>query len=130
MPSIADVFGSEDTLKAEHLPQGVPVPVVIETVTPMRFEDGGKLKITFGGKQRCLMCNKTNGTRIAQQLGDDYSRWSGQLIYLQRDQTEFKGSLVPCVRVCLTPPAQPASRMQPPAPLAPAAAAPSDEIPF
>ncbi|MBA4106070.1 MAG: hypothetical protein C0485_09950 [Pirellula sp.] len=136
MPSILEVFGSDETLRADHLPAGVPVPCVIESATPMRFDDGGKLKLTFRGKQRCLMCNKTNGQRIADQIGPDYSTWPGKLIYLQRSETEFKGSIVPCVRVALAPPAMPAARMAAPEPPAmPTATAPrdfgpDDEIPF
>ena len=138
MPTIQDVFGSDETLRADHLPEGVPVPVVIETATPMRFDDGGKLKLTFRGKQRSLICNKTNAQRIAEQLGPDYSTWPGKLIYLQRAETDFKGSIVPCVRVALAPPATPAARMAAPEPPAMPTATMTreanlrdgDEIPF
>jgi hypothetical protein len=57
--------------------------------------------------------------RIARFHGDDYDRWPGKAIFLQRDKTEYRGQLVDCVRVSLNPPAAPASTMpaaQQPAP--------------
>jgi hypothetical protein len=113
MPSIRDVYGSGNTLSAADLPVGVQVPVVIEAVRAVRFDDGNKLEIRFRGKQKVLMANKTNAMRIADQHGDDYDTWPGKVIFLQHDKTEFKGQLVDCVRVVREPIVTPASRFQP-----------------
>ncbi|MBA4104966.1 MAG: hypothetical protein C0485_04330 [Pirellula sp.] len=136
MPSITDVFTSDETLRAADLPEGVPVPVIIETATPVFFDDGAKMKLGFRGKRKILICNRTNSLRIAELLGQDYSLWIGKSIFIQRAVTEFRGAVVPCVRVALSPPATPAARMAPPEPAAMPTATvardygPDDEIPF
>jgi hypothetical protein len=103
MANIRDIYRSSDTLAASDLPLGIQVPVVIEAVRAVAFDDGNKIELRFRGKKKVLMCNKTNAMRIADQQGDDYDTWPGKLIFLQRDTTEFKGQLVECVRVSQTP---------------------------
>ena len=115
MASIQDIYGNADTLKAADLPHGVQVPVIIETVRPIAFDDGNKIEIRFRGKKKVLICNKTNAIRIAAQHGDDYEAWPAKPVFLQRDQTEFRGSLVDCVRVCpAAATAAPVPQQQPP----------------
>jgi len=99
MASINDVYGSGATLKADDLPAGVQVPVTIEKITPKDFDDGNKLEIKFAGKEKLLICNKTNAGRIAAEHGEDYEAWTGKRIFLQRDMCEFNGQSVQCVRV-------------------------------
>ena len=99
MASIRDIYRNSDTLAAADLPAGVQVPVVIEAVRAVAFDDGNKSELRFRGKRKVLLCNKTNAMRIADQHGDDFDSWPGKAIFLQRDTTEFKGQLVDCVRV-------------------------------
>ncbi len=115
MPSIRDVYRSSDTLAAADLPADVQVPVVIEAVRAVAFDDGNKLELRFRGKRKVLMCNKTNAMRIADQHGDDFDTWPGKAIFLERDVTQFQGREVDCVRVVRQPVARPASQIQPPA---------------
>jgi hypothetical protein len=115
MSSIRDVYRSSDTLAAADLPAGVQVPVVIEAVRAVQFDDGNKLELRFRGKRKVLLCNKTNALRIADQHGDDYDTWPGKLIFIQRDVTQFQGREVECVRVVRQPVARPASQIEPPA---------------
>jgi hypothetical protein len=118
MSSIRDVYRSSDTLAAADLPAGVQVPVVIEAVRAVQFDDGNKLELRFRGKRKVLLCNKTNAMRIADQHGDDYDTWPGKLIGLQRDVTQFQGREVECVRVVRQPVARPASQFtSPPLPM-------------
>jgi hypothetical protein len=112
MASIRDIY-SGDTLSAADLPAGVQVPVVIEAVRAVHFDDGNKLELHFRGKRKVLMCNKTNAMRIADQHGDDYTTWPGKAIFLQRDVTHFQGREVECVRVARQPVARPASQLPP-----------------
>jgi hypothetical protein len=116
MASIRDVYSSSDTLAVGDPPAGVQVPVVIEAVRAVKFDDGNKLELRFRGKRKVLMCNKTNVHRIADQWGEDYDTWPGKAIFLQRDTTEFKGQRVECVRVVRQPVARPASQHQPTVP--------------
>lgn len=105
MPSIDDFYGSDKTLRESHLPPGRSVPVTIERVTTKSFDDGNKLELKFAGKQRVLICNKTNAGLIAKYLRQpDYTAWVGQQVYLKAAKTEFRGELVPCIRVDIHPP--------------------------
>ena len=116
MASIRDVYQSSDSLAASDLPPGVQVPVVVDAVRAVTFDDGNKLELRFRGKRKVLLCNKTNAMRIADQHGDDYDTWPGKAIFLQRDTTEFKGHAVECVRVVRRPMAvQQGSQMPQPA---------------
>lgn len=123
MASINDVYGSGNALKASDLPTGIQVPVVIEAVRPVRFDDGNKIELQFRGKQKVLLANKTNAHRIADQHGDDYETWPGKTIFIQRDVTEFRGRECECIRVVRQPVAQPASQLPQQQPA-------NDEIPF
>ena len=116
MPNIDDVYRSAETLRAEHLPPATSVPVTIASAIPKSFDDGGKIELRFAGKTRTLLCNKTNAGLIAKYLGvRDYTQWVGKLIWLKATETDFKGDIVPCVRVDLHPPAEAAARALPPA---------------
>lgn len=144
MPSVSDFFGGQ-SLKAEDLPHNTSVPVVIESVTPREFDDGRKLEIAFRGKQKVLVCNRTNASSIWRVTGEqDYERWPGKTVYLVRTTTDFQGRRVECIRIDENPPARPASQM-PSAPAAESApqhdayaapatvgpgAPPADDIPF
>lgn len=99
MPSINDVYGSGELLRAEDLPENVQVPVTIESVSHRKFDDGDKLEIRFVGKKKCLICNKTNAITISEMHGDDYSFWPGKQIAIYRTTTDFQGSRRLCVRV-------------------------------
>ena len=135
MASINDIYRNSETLRASDLPPNIQVPVVIEAVRPAAFDDGNKLELRFRGKQKVLLCNKTNAHSIADQHGDDYEQWPGKSIFLQRSETEFRGRLVECVRVVRQPIARPASQLeqaasQPPLNATPAELNQRDEIPF
>lgn len=113
MPTIDDVYGSSETLRASHLPAGRSIPVVIERATLKHFDDCDKLEIAFRGKDRVLICNQTNASSIAMFVGTrDYTQWPGKTIWLMATKTDFRGRVVDCVRVDETPPARPASHLQ------------------
>lgn len=100
MPKLNEIF-SGDYLKAEDL-QGRSVPVVIEAVDVKEFDDGKKLILTFAGKDKRLVCNKTNASIIQEVLGSsDTDDWVGQKVTLITKKVEFQGKLVPAIRVKL-----------------------------
>lgn len=126
------------TLKAADL-QGREPTVTIATVEAKKFNDGPKLVITFVGKEKAFICNKTNANRIAFAHGTNTDNWVGKQIQLYTDLVDFQGSTVQAIRV--RPPQQRASvaggnittapqRMaEQPLPHDPRGE-PSDEIPF
>lgn len=100
MPKLNEIF-SGDYLKAEDL-QNRNVRVRIERVTVKDFDDGKKLILHFEGKDKCLVCNKTNASIIEEVLGsNDTDDWEGKPITLITKKVEFQGKLVPAIRVLL-----------------------------
>jgi hypothetical protein len=99
---LSSVFTS-DTLKAAGL-QGREVTVVISTVEAKQFDDGNKLILTFQGKKKALVCNKTNANRIAFLYGTNTDGWIGREIVLFVDVVDFQGRTVEAIRV--KPPAK------------------------
>lgn len=94
---VSQVF-SGDYLKAVDL-QGHEPTVQISAVEMKQFDDGNKLLISFEGKQKGLVANKTNANRIAKLYGDDTDGWVGKEIVLYTDQVDFQGSTVDAIRV-------------------------------
>jgi len=99
MASINDVYGDGQTLKADDLKPGIQQRCTIESVEYREFDDGNKLAISFLSSTKVLICNKTNAGRIALEHGDDYELWTGRVIYLHQDLTEYQGKPCKCVRV-------------------------------
>ena len=100
MPKLNEVF-SGGFLKAEDL-NGKTVKVKIEKVEVKDFDDGKKLILNFAGKDKALVCNKTNSAIIQEILGsDDTDDWEGKEIKLTVKKVEFSGKLVPAIRVVL-----------------------------
>ncbi len=100
---LSQVFDSA-TLKAADL-QGAEPTVKIANVEMKKFDDGNKLVITFDGKKKTLVCNKTNANRIAHAYGTDTDGWIGKEIQLFVDQVDFKGEIVDAIRIRTKKPA-------------------------
>lgn len=108
-------------LTAEDL-NGKSVAVKIEAVNLEEIGKGSdkdsKLVIDFVGKEKALVCNKTNAKTISKVLGSEESDdWIGKSIIIEPREVEFQGNMVWSIRVSLRRPgsASPAS-----APLVPA----------
>ncbi len=100
---LSTVFGG-DTLKAADLQGHEPV-VVIETVEMKKFDTGNKLVISFEGKKKALVCNKTNANRIAHFYGTNTDGWIGKELILYTDLVDFQGKSVEAIRVKARKPA-------------------------
>ena len=103
---INDVYQTEGKhLKAEDL-KGKKHRVTIvgtETVS-FKGKDGGsdeeKILVTFRGKDKGLVLNKTNALVIASQYGPNTDNWSGKEITIFPTTTSFGDKQgVPCIRV-------------------------------
>jgi hypothetical protein len=112
---LTDAFPS-NFLKASDL-NGKSVTVTIESAEIEEFGQGqnkeNKLVVSFRGKEKSLICNKTNATTIAKLYGDETDNWIGQRITLAPREVEFQGETVWSIRVSLQ---KPASATQAPAP--------------
>jgi hypothetical protein len=103
-------------LKAEDL-AGKTVTVTIADIELKEFEDGKKLIVHFLGKDKALVCNKTNAAIITEITGsDDTDDWTGKRIQLTTRKVEMSGKLVPAIRVVLPgdAPAPPKAEPKPP----------------
>ena len=107
MANVNDIYGASNTLKAEDLKDRAH-KVTIETVDIVEFKENGmtkkKLVCRLAGKQKGLVLNKTNSKIIAKYYGDDFDMWGGKEIEIFPTETDFQGSLVPCIRVRVEPP--------------------------
>jgi hypothetical protein len=90
-----------------------------------------KLVVWFTNDERGLVLNKTNNRTIRGAFGDDCGGWAKRVIVLFPTMDDFRGQMVPVLRVRIPPPkgnGQVAASPQPPAP-PPAAAIGPAEIP-
>jgi hypothetical protein len=92
-----DVYQS-NSIKATDL-KGLEHTVVIETVTKKEFDNGSKLILTFQGRKKSLVCNRTNAKRIAFTHGTNTDHWIGREIILYPEVVDFKGEPTLAVRV-------------------------------
>jgi len=125
-------------LKADDL-MGRTVNVIISAVTLENVGKPGeadrKLVISFSGKDKKLVCNKTNAAVIGKLYGQDTDTWIGKPITLLAREVEFQGDTVWAVRVSLAAPVMgaPAAVQHTPAPApvaAPAAKIADEDVPF
>lgn len=111
-------------LKAEDIKGREPI-VTIEKVTTQTFDDGLKPIIHFVGKEKTLVCNKTNWNSIVDITGEqDSDNWAGHKIKLVVARVDYQGKRVDAIRI------DPASGTRPAPPPEPAEAPNEDDIPF
>jgi len=111
MARVSDVFGSKG-LKAEDL-RGQDVRVEISSTRICRFDDGDKIEVQFVGKEKSLVCNRTNARTISLVVGsDDLDDWVGHPVTIYPAYVDFKGEQVLAIRV--RPPQVAAASSPPP----------------
>ncbi|HKP75325.1 MAG TPA: hypothetical protein VJT67_07255 [Longimicrobiaceae bacterium] len=106
-------------LKAADL-GGRRVTVTFEEITleEMKGEGGKKLVVSFVGKDKKLILNRTNADTITDILGTDETEdWIGKSIVLFPSKTSYQGKRVDCIRVdAVRRAAAPQQRQAPPPP--------------
>lgn len=114
---LSEAFPS-NFLKADDL-GGKNITVEIEDVT---FEEIGqgrdkenKIIVSFKGKDKKLIANKTNCNTIAKITGsDDTSDWPGHRIILTSREVDFQGTPTLAIRVSLNKPVSTQAQRPPP----------------
>lgn len=124
----SDFFAGK-SLKADDIKGHEPV-VTIEKVTSQTFDDGTRKPIIhFVGKEKTLVCNKTNWNAIVDITGeDDSDNWTGSKIKLVVARVDYQGKRVDAIRI--DPPPVPGVTRQRQAPSEPVEQPVDDEIPF
>ncbi len=117
MPNINDAFPS-NYLKASDIRGSEPVV----TIDHVAFEPVGRQKemkavVYFKGKEKGVVLNKTNATKITQLSGSPNTEdWDGVRVRLYATETEFGGETVECIRIKPAPPVAQARQAAPPPP--------------
>lgn len=133
--NLNDAFPSS-FLKADDL-KGHSVTVVIHDVQMEEIGQGQrkdrKLVISFRGKDKKMVCNKTNASVIEKLYGPETEDWIGKPIILAAREVEFQGDMVWAIRVSLVKPATAttakAATPPPPAPAVEESTA-DEDVPF
>lgn len=100
MPNINDAFPS-NYLKASDIRGKEP----IVTIDRVEFEPVGRQRemkavVYFKGKEKGIVLNKTNATKITSISGSAITEeWDGVQIKLYATETEFAGETVECIRI-------------------------------
>lgn len=123
-------------LKADDL-QGKNVTVTIAGVEMQEIGQGAqkstKPVISFVGKDKGLVCNKTNWNTIIKLYGDETDEWEGKRIVLSPREVEYQGEMVLSIRVSLQKPVAvgaPATKSAPPPEEDHIDGDPAEEVPF
>ncbi len=124
--NLNEVFPSK-YVKAADL-KGEEVNVVISDVTMELLGDDRKLVLRFQGRNKGMVCNKTNAQRIAHLYGQDTDGWIGKEIVLASEMVDYQGKTMEGLRV-RKPAPKAAPKAKQPAPPADDAMA-DDDIPF
>jgi hypothetical protein len=125
---LTDVFPSK-YIKVEDL-QGRDVTLTIRDCKIDQLDNEQKLILHFLGKDKAMVCNKTNAERIALVHGGDTDGWLGKQIVIGPEMTNnLQGKAIMAIRVKGMPGT--ATSAPQPTPAAPAVPAPFDDaIPF
>ena len=98
--NVNDIYNSESKwIKAQDLPQGKEVPVVISGFEIVELDNRKKVALQFQGKDKGLVLNKTNAGAISSAFGGDCTTWAGKTIFLHSTKVDFSGQMVDAVRV-------------------------------
>ena len=65
-----------------------------------------KLVVWFTNDEHGLVLNKTNNRTIRGAFGDECSGWAGKIVVLFPTMDDFRGKMVPVLRVRIPPPKQ------------------------
>lgn len=118
MPNINDAFPS-NYLKASDIRGAEPVVTIDHVATEeVGRQREKKAVLYFKGKEKGLVLNKTNATKISQLAGSSMTEdWDGFRVKLFATETEFGGETVECIRIKAAP-ANGARPAPPPTPIA------------
>ena len=100
-------------IKADDL-NGKSVTVEISAVELTELGQGRdketKLLVSFKGKEKKMVCNKTNASTISELYGSETDGWIGQKITMMPREVEFQGKMVMAIRVSIVKPGAPAAK--------------------
>jgi len=111
MVLLASDFDKSQYLRAEDLPTLKKFrikDVTVETIKSERGEDE-QLVVWFTNDKRGLVLNKTNNRTLRGVFGDDVAGWKEKIIVIFKTMVDFRGKMVPGLRVRIPTPKQAAA---------------------
>jgi hypothetical protein len=115
MVLLASTYDQSRFLRAEDVPQEKTLRIknVTEETIGAGAERGQKLVLWFTNTDKGLVLNRTNNRTIRAAYGDDTAGWAGKLVTVFQTQADYRGRLVPALRVRIPPPKQASGNGQP-----------------
>ena len=97
--NINSLYGG-NYLKVEDVPAAGTLECTVAKTFIKEFQDGTKKLVVEMPNGKWLTLNSTNAKRLAKNFGtDNYTQWVGKTFRVKKDETEFGGRDVPCIRV-------------------------------
>ena len=111
MVLLASNFDKSKYLKAGDLDKEKKFRIKSATdeVVGMGDDKEHKLILWFTNDDRGLVMNRTNIRVLREAFGDTVDSWAGKIIIVYPTSVDFRGKLVPALRVRIPPPKQPAA---------------------
>ena len=108
MVLIASNYDQSKYFKAADMPQEKKLRIkdVTEEEIGMGQDKERKLCVWFTNDARGLVLNKTNNRTLRGAFGDACDGWKGKIVVVFPTQDEFRGRMVPVLRVRIPPPKQ------------------------
>ena len=108
---LASAYDQSRYFKAADMPQEKKLRIkdVTEEEIGMGADKERKLCVWFTNDSRGLVLNKTNNRTLRGAFGDACADWKGKIVVLFPTQDEFRGRMVPVLRVRIPPPKQAAA---------------------
>ena len=94
---VSDIFVTR-YLRAADLGGRAPL-VTVKAVSRQDFPDGPRLVVAFEEGSKLLSLNRTNARELARLFGDETAGWIGQRVRLVVRDVDYRGQMVPAVRV-------------------------------
>ena len=111
---LASAYDQSKYFKAADIPQEKKLRIkdVTEEEIGVGRDKERKLCVWFTNDTRGLVLNRTNNRTLRGAFGDACDGWKGKIIVLFPTQDDFRGRMVPVLRVRIPPPRQAAGNDQ------------------
>jgi len=109
MVLLASTYDESRYFKAADLAAEKKLRIKNVTEEQIGTDKDKELVVWFTNDKRGLVLNRTNNRIIRGAFGDPVAGWTGKIIVLFPTQADFRGRMVPALRVRIPPPKQPPS---------------------
>jgi hypothetical protein len=112
MVLLASTYDESRYFKAADLAAEKKLRIKNVTEEQIGTDKDKELVVWFTNDKRGLVLNRTNNRIIRGAFGDPVAGWTGKIIVLFPTQADFRGRMVPALRVRIPPPKQAAGNGQ------------------